>query len=82
MCYYACVKRTTIMLPTDLKHRAEQVARIEGVSLGELIRVSLEERLQRSHARDPLFADEAVFRGETPTDLAHEHDRYLYNDLH
>lgn len=69
------------MLPAELKHRAEQAAHAEEISLGELLRTSLEAYLQQRHGRDPLFADEAVFHGETPADLAHDHDRYLYDDL-
>ena len=49
------------MLPEDLKHRAEQAAHSEGLSLAELIRTSLEERLQKPDERDPFFADESVF---------------------
>ena len=68
------MKRTTIMLPEVLKHRAEQTAHSEGISLAELIRASLEDRLQKQVKRDPFFADTEVFSGETPTDLATHHD--------
>jgi len=70
------------MLPAALKHRAEQAAKAQRISLGELIRSSLAARLQGAPEREPLFSDEAVFHGETPVDLAHDHDRYLYDDLH
>ncbi len=76
------MKQTTITLPPELKHRAEQVAHAKGVSLAELIGVSLEGHLQTMRERDPLFADEAVFSGESPNDLAKNHDHYLYDDLH
>ena len=58
-------------------------ARKLGVSLAALVRDSLEARLTRSSAnddRDPLFDDEAVFRGRSPSDLAADHDRYLYDE--
>jgi predicted DNA-binding protein len=74
------MEQMTITLPAELKHHAEQVALATGVSLAELIRASLEEHLQT--IRDPLFADEAVFSGESPSDLAKNHDHYLYDDLH
>ena len=69
------------MLPEALKHRAEQAAHSEGISLAELIRVSLEDRLQNGGERDPFFADTKVFSGEAPADLAANHDAYLYDDI-
>ncbi len=78
------MKRTTIMLPEDLKARAENRARNQGVSLGELVRLALERLLERTRkgggAEDPLFADEAVHTGKNPRDLSEHHDRYLYGE--
>ncbi|MEE8277601.1 MAG: CopG family transcriptional regulator [Thermoanaerobaculia bacterium] len=75
------MRRTTVMLPEKLKVKAKRRASQEGVSLGELIRRSLAQTLLQEPAAvsdDPLFADDAVFRGEAPADLAAEHDRHLY----
>ncbi len=76
------MNRTTIMLPPDLKARAERRARDRGISLGELIRQSLATALTAAGtprlASDPLFADDATWDGDTPPDLSAEHDRYLY----
>ncbi len=76
--------RTTLMLPSELKARAQQRARDLGVSLGELVRRAIESELGRSPARrrteDPLFADPAVWSGDAPLDGATNHDRYLYGD--
>lgn len=78
------VHRTTLMLPSDLKTRAQQRALELGVSLGELVRRALESELEGARtgqrAADFLFADDAVFDGPGPTDLAAEHDRYLYDE--
>jgi hypothetical protein len=77
------MQRTTIMLPPDLKRRAQQRAYADGISLGELIRRSLESAVaepQRTRGEDPLFADSQVFTGDAPTDLAGDHDRHLYGD--
>jgi len=78
------MKRTTIMLPEDLKMRALKRADIVGLSLGGFIRESLEKSLQTSDVDqaddDPLFADNATFQGKTPADLALKHDDYLYGD--
>lgn len=73
--------RTTIMLPEELRNRAMKKAAEMGVSLGELIRDSLDRLLrpsEHSAGDDPLFSDDAVFTGESPEDLAAEHDRHLY----
>ncbi len=76
------MKRTTVMLPSELKARAQQHARKRGISFGQLLREAVEDALRTdSHGRrtaDLLFADTAVFAGEAPADLSSRHDRYLY----
>jgi hypothetical protein len=75
------LKRTTVMLPSDLRRRAFRRARERGVSLGALIRESLDAAIPRTAQAagdDPLFSDGAIFRGAAPRDLARHHDRYLY----
>ena len=77
------MKRTTIMIPDDLKIRAVSRAQSEGISLGEFIRLSLEKALHSSsnqHPDDPFWADNSVYKGTTPGDLAQNHDEYLYGD--
>ena len=76
------MKRTTIMLPQDLKARAERQAREEGLSLGELIRRSLARSVSRpaSVAEDPIFYDDATYAGEIPEGYVADHDDYLYGD--
>ena len=89
--YYAYVygemgvamKRTTVMIPEDLKIRAARRASSVGISLGELIRESLERALNSDFAElldDPFLTDNAVYEGDTPIDLAQDHDKYLYGD--
>lgn len=74
--------RTTIMLPEGLKLRASRRARELGISLGELIRESVERRLDAgaSLGEDPLFSEVPVFEGSVPPDLSEEHDRYVYGE--
>jgi len=76
--------RTTIMLPARLKAQAKLRSQELGISLAEFIRTSLEEALRGSResgrSADPLFRDVAVYRGEAPSDLAANHDHYLYDD--
>ena len=71
---------TTIELPTDLKLKAEQAAQARGVSLSDFVRESLEWVLAQTVESDPLFADNAVYFGKDPTDLAAGHDEYLYGE--
>jgi hypothetical protein len=76
------MKRTTIMLPEDLRRRALLRAKQKGVSLGELIRDSLSAALPGvtyDALADPLFED-VVFGGPGPADVSAKHDRYLYDD--
>jgi len=78
----SAMKRTTIMLPEDLRRRALFRAKQTGVSLGELIRDSLDAALPKvTHdaERDPLFED-VIFDGPAPADLSANHDQYLYDD--
>lgn len=69
--------RTAIMLPEKLKGQAEKLAQAKGISLGELIRVSLEKNLQ-NETPDPFFSDRDIFTGSTPSDLSSNPDHYLY----
>lgn len=76
------MKRTTIMLSEDLRRRAFLRAKQRGVSLGELIRDSLDAALPKGSydaEQDPLFED-VVFDGPAPRDLSSKHDEYLYDD--
>lgn len=77
--------RTTILLPETLKRRASKLARREGVSLSELIRSALEEKLaaRTSWANDSLWKalEPMDFPADSPTDLAANHDDYLYELL-
>ena len=72
------------MLPQDLKARAMRRAHERGISLGELLRECLIGALNEpgggDKAGDPLFADSAIYDGAAPSDLAKEHDRYLYDE--
>lgn len=81
----ATMTRTTIMLPRTLRVRALRVAKARRISLGELIRVSLDRQLAAdrpgAYAEDPLFDESAVFRGpDVPRDGALNHDKYLYDE--
>lgn len=78
--------RTTIMLPSRLKNRAQALASRRGISIGELIRESLEEKLHlsksESKAEEPFFKDTNFFDGDVPIDISEMHDRYLYDHIY
>ena len=78
------MQRMTIMLPPKLKAQAQRRAKERKVSVSDLVRESLEATLESAETgrrgSDPLFTDETVFSGEAPSDLARNHDRYLYGD--
>jgi hypothetical protein len=73
------MRRTTIILPPKLKRDAARLARERGLSLGELIRDSLAQRLvaEGPPNRDALFADHFTFRDDGPADVASNLDKYL-----
>ena len=71
---------TTVQLPEKLKLRAERAAQNQGISLEQFICQSLKAALAEMAENDPLFADQAVFRGPGSSDLAAEHDEYLYGE--
>ena len=77
------MKRTTIMLPPDLRAQAGRHAHRLGISFGELVRLALgnfmSEKGQEPES-DPLFSDEAVFTGKVPADLSANHDAHLYGE--
>ena len=78
----AAMRRTTVMLPEDLHSRAIRRARQRGMSLGELIRISLDAAVPTvsyESGSDPLFED-VVFDGPAPSDTAKNHDKYLYDE--
>jgi len=77
------MKRTTIMIPEDLKIRAARRANAVGISLGGFIRESLERALNSDSKvalDDSYLSDNSVYEGDIPADLAQNHDKYLYGD--
>lgn len=77
------MKRTTIMIPEDLKIRAARRANAVGISLGGFIRESLEKALKSDSKvahDDSYMSDDSVYEDDIPADLAQNHDKYLYGD--
>lgn len=73
--------RTTIMLPEGLKKRMEKKAKQVNMSLGELVRASVESYLLRdstSWKDDPLATDSFVIQDHSPADVSSNINKYLY----
>lgn len=72
--------RTTIMLPDDLKAKAEDVSRKKGFSLSEFVREAMKDLLKKYEGGkgDAFFIDTAVYTGSAPKDISKNHDDYLY----
>ena len=74
---------TSLMIPVDLKEKAERSAELMGISLDQFVRDTLEARLgslKRPRSEDPLFNFDDAYDGPAPSDLAINHDKYLYGD--
>ena len=69
-----------ITLSPDLKEKLEHEAQARGMSLADFVRESLEKAVVWKSTDDPLFSDRAVYRGDVPTDVAANHDDYLYGE--
>lgn len=67
-----------IQLSPELKAKIEHAASVCGMSVPEFVCESLEWMLAQKLWDDALFADDAVYRGDAPADLAVKHDEYLY----
>ena len=71
------------MLPSELHEKAVRYAARRRLSLGQVVRTSLETALEstgNAELRDPLWADNETFHRTTPQHLARNHDRYLESD--
>jgi hypothetical protein len=77
------MSRTTVVLPEDLRLRAKERARRDGMSFAELVRQAVEARVGAPSDRtedDPLFGDIPVFEGVVPGTLSENHDAELYGE--
>ena len=70
--------RTTILLPRDLHRAAESEARTAGISFSELIRRRLATSRPQQPASPPAFFSRKPWVDSGPSDMAADHDRYLY----
>jgi hypothetical protein len=70
--------RTTILLPNDLRRRADREAKALGISLSELIRRRLAADADPEKKDRPRFFSRQPWTGQGPSDMATNHDAYLY----
>jgi hypothetical protein len=70
--------RTTILLPEELRRRANREAEVLGISLSELIRRRLASTLDQKGPERPRFFKREPWSGPGPSDVALRHDDHLY----
>jgi hypothetical protein len=70
--------RTTILLPDELRRRADREAKSLGISLSELIRRRLAGDEKKENEERPRFFARQPWTGTGPADTAANHDTYLY----
>ena len=70
--------RTTIMLPADLRRKADREAKALGISLSELIRRRLGAGDLPEPGAKPKFFSRQPWAGAGGTNVAANHDQYLY----
>ena len=72
------MKKTTIMLPEDLRAWAARAAHDRGISFGELVRDALEEKRRPAGDDDDLFEPVPLPPGvkleHLPTDASENHE--------
>lgn len=68
----------SVPFPEPLREQAEAAARERGLAFDEFVRQCVSTTVNQNRAIDPLFADKQIYTGEAPSDLAQDHDRYLY----
>lgn len=72
------MRRITILLPNELHRRAEREAKVLGISLSELVRRCLALDGEPATSERPRFFARQPWTGTGPTDIAANHDTYLY----
>ena len=72
------MRRITILLPNEVHRRAEREAKALGISLSELIRRRLAVDGEPATSERPRFFARQPWTGTGPTDIAENHDTYLY----
>jgi len=67
-------------LPAELFGQIDAAAQARGMSVDAFIQTSLKQALSTPPDSDSLYSDTAVYRGDEATDVAANHDKYLYGD--
>jgi hypothetical protein len=70
--------RTTILLPVELRRKADREAKTLGISLSELIRRRLDAGCGQQTEAKPQFYSRPPWPGPGVFDTAANHDAYLY----
>jgi hypothetical protein len=52
----------------------------DSLTIDDFVKSCVRDALIRERVNDPFFADMAVFHDDGPTDMAENHDEYLYGE--
>lgn len=76
--------RKQIYLKREQEKQIKKIARLRNVSEAEIIRTAVDSFIARNKPKEinPLFELIGMCKGESPADLAENHDRYLTEDYH
>jgi hypothetical protein len=77
------MNRTSILVPPELRNRADRRARQLGISFGELVRRALAAMLDEAlevETGDAFLAEGAVYDGDAPGGASIHHDEHLYGN--
>ena len=78
-------KKVQIYLPLELYQRSKEYAKTNDTSIASIVRISLEEYLTKK-TKDLSWEDDSVTKAVgfigtlCPSDLAQNHDKYLYEE--
>lgn len=76
------MKKTTILIPEELRYRADRKADQMGISFGQLAREAIDKYLQSNNdsdpSKDPFFADRDFYEGRAPRDASVTYEESLY----
>ncbi|MBA4105377.1 MAG: hypothetical protein C0485_06430 [Pirellula sp.] len=69
----------SVPLSDDVRRLAEIAAEESGLPLDQFVSLCIA-RTVTKRSDDPMFANITAYEGDAPTDMAENHDEYLYGE--
>ena len=76
------MKRTSFMLPDDLRRRAESAAKKLNISVGEFYRQAINAKAEQAGEAPDFFDFDWVYTGPAPRDGSVRPEKYTTRDPH